>query len=665
MVGPYTLPQPYLFYGKNDANGDDENPIQMVVDACKAANLDGVNFADYDTDSDGIVDNVFIYYAGHNEAEWASENTIWPHRWGIYPTSMYGSSGNYEGSVSSVTFNGKRVEDYACTSELKGNSGTDMAGIGTFTHEFGHVLGLADMYPTNGLEHLTLSDWNIMDAGAYLNDGRTPPAYNAFERFQLGYLTPQLLTGEVIGQTLQPLTSSNQAFLVSPTDYHNLDGANPSPTEFFLLENRQNTGWDAYLPGHGMLIYRINYSQADWDYNEPNNNPAKMGVQLMVADGIANESTLAGDPFPGNSNITSFDFVQRSGTSLNKGVRGITESGGVITFSIRKPLGVPVVPADANTITTGETSFTATWDEVQGATGYLVDVYTKTEGGGIQTVLSENFSKFTEGEPNGLANDKDISTKLDAYTETAGWKGAKVFEAGGSAKMGSSSGIGHLTTPELNLSADGGNFTLQFDAVAWSGDSKFLKIFINGQLTHTVTDLNNGASYTFKSYSVPFTGGSASTVIKFEGNQASKGRFFLDNVVITQGSGGVKVPVSNSPFSATGTSFEVTGLEAGKTYYYAVRAENDVQNSALSNEVGPITLVQSGVEQIPLDKLIVWTQKNALFFYAAEGETVEVTSLNGQKMIRSKAVEGINEIPINTSGVFIVKVGNRIGKVIL
>lgn len=332
VVGPYTLPRNYEFYGRNGADGFDENPVQMVIDACAAAKNNGIDFTTYDTDNDGIVDNIFVYYAGHNEAEHAGANTVWPHRWGIYPKSLYPNDWNYDGDINNITFDGKRIEDYACTSELRGRTGTNMAGIGTFTHEFGHVLGLADMYPTDGNKHHTLSKWSIMDDGVYLNEGRTPPGYNAFERFQLGFLTPTLLNSSK-NILLYPLITTNQAILVSPNNSHNLQGENPNPKEYFLLENRQKIGWDAFLPGEGMLIYRINYNQNDWDNNVPNNNPKKLGVEILPADGKNTSTTLAGDPFPGTSNKTSFKFVTRDSVTLAQPITEIAESNdGIISF---------------------------------------------------------------------------------------------------------------------------------------------------------------------------------------------------------------------------------------------------------------------------------------------------------------------------------------------
>lgn len=342
VVGPYTLPNSYKYYGANTADGGDVNPIQMIVDACKAANDAGVDFSIYDTDSNNILDNVFIYYAGHNEAENGGADKIWPHRWTIYPTSMY-QGGNYSGTEASITFNGKRVFDYACTSELRSSGGTEMAGIGTFTHEFGHVLGLADMYATDGAKHHTLSYWNIMDAGAYLNQGKTPPSYNSFERFQLGYLKPVLLTDSQ-NVVINPLNISNNSYVITQNDVFNQNPEDPQPSEFFLLENRQKTGWDSYLPGHGMLIYRINYDLTAWQYNIPNNDKDKMGVDIIEADGIASSSSsnLAGDPFPGKDSIQSYIPVLRNGIKLsNKPITFIDETDGVITFRYKGGSGAP------------------------------------------------------------------------------------------------------------------------------------------------------------------------------------------------------------------------------------------------------------------------------------------------------------------------------------
>jgi M6 family metalloprotease-like protein len=333
VVGPYTLSKTMKSYGANDADGYDVDPARMIVDACKAADNAGVDFSKYDTDNDGLIDNIFVYYAGYNEAEGAAENTVWPHRWVVYTSEESSTDYTYDGTVASVTFDGVRLYDYACTSELKGTSGSNMCGVGTFCHEFGHVLGLPDYYPTDGGTHFTLSYWNIMDAGAYLNDGKTPPTYSAFDRFFLNWLTPIELKSSG-NFTLQPLTSSNNAYLISKDGNHNLVGNSPNPTEFFMLENRQNSGWDTYLPGHGLLVTHINYNQSDWENNSPNNIAGKLDYEIVEADGIASETTLAGDPFPGTKNVTTCSLRVRNGTKLTKSLTNISENNNINFYFI-------------------------------------------------------------------------------------------------------------------------------------------------------------------------------------------------------------------------------------------------------------------------------------------------------------------------------------------
>lgn len=327
VVGPYTLPDTMGYYGINSV-GFDLRPRQMVIDACKAANND-VDFSQYDTDNDGIVDNIFIYYAGYNEAEGGKENSVWPHRWDL--------------SNTVTKFDGVRIYDYACTSELRKNSGALMCGIGTFCHEFGHVLGLPDYYPTDNATHHTLRTWDIMDYGAYLNSGRTPPSYSAYNRFYLNWLIPTEIK-EAGSYTLDTLNTSNKAYIFTQYGNHNLNGSNPSPVQFFTLENRQKSGWDSYLPGHGLLITRIYYNASTWENNTPNNNATAMGVDIMEADGIATNSSLSGDVFPYTSiNIVDKDTTitvtsnytptLRDNTNINKPITKIKETNGIISFN--------------------------------------------------------------------------------------------------------------------------------------------------------------------------------------------------------------------------------------------------------------------------------------------------------------------------------------------
>ena len=153
-------------------------------------------------------------------------------------------------------------------------------------------------------------------------------------------------------------------------------------------------------------------------------------------------------------------------------------------------------------------------------------------------VLSEDFSAITD------SNSYTITNSLDQYTQMPGWTGDWVYPSYGKVKVGKSAEAGYIQTPALNLSANNGQFVVTFDAKAWNNDATSLIVAVDG-VPYTVDGLS---TTTFNTFSVPFSGGTAATVVKFQGYQASHGRFFLDNVVITSQELG---PDTDAPFVAT------------------------------------------------------------------------------------------------------------------
>lgn len=236
VMGPYKLSNPVSYYGENK-DGDDIRPVDMVSEAVLAAYEDGFNPGDFDSDGNGELDRFFVYYAGYSEAEGAQEDNIWPHA----STLRY----------SDVRLGSYRVGRYACSQELKGYAGRQMVGIGTFCHEFAHMLGLPDFYDVDyeesGGDCDALGKLSLMSSGNYLNNGNTPPYLNAEELDILGWLHPSALPkGEV---SLQALPARQT---------YRYDTENKG--EYFLFENRQQQGWDRYIPSHGLLIYHVDRS---------------------------------------------------------------------------------------------------------------------------------------------------------------------------------------------------------------------------------------------------------------------------------------------------------------------------------------------------------------------------------------------------------------------
>lgn len=305
VYGPYTLPHKMEYYGADDDRGyHDVNARDMIVDACNAADND-VDFSLYDNDGNGTIDNVFVYYAGGNQAEGGSEETVWPHR-----SSVYGQ----------YSFDDKLLRDYACTSEFKGNGyNTPMCGIGSFCHEFSHVVGLPDFYDTgNGAGYGAMAYWDIMTSGNYNNDGRTPPTYTAYERFYIGWLTPQILVEDTSfhcegAYRLKSLISSNSAYLISKTE-HNLSGSGPDPSEFFMLEYRKKEGRDTYSGlGEGMLITHVVYNAGNWAANGPNNDVNNLGYEIVLPTQYSVRCNDY-DCYPGASGTDFCQFFPRGET---------------------------------------------------------------------------------------------------------------------------------------------------------------------------------------------------------------------------------------------------------------------------------------------------------------------------------------------------------------
>ena len=322
--GPYKLSRPMAYYGADEGESNSAHAGDMVAEACQMAHDAGVNFKDYDVNKDGLLDNEFIFYAGNNQAEGADENTIWPHQGNI--------------SYKNIRLDGVLVNSYACTSEYKGRSSKTRCGIGTFCHEFGHVIGQPDFYDTK-YYYYSVGNWDIMCQGSYNNNGNTPPTFSAYERMYEGWLTPTQL--ELPGRySLSATPFHTEAYLIA-AETHNLSGTSPNPTEFFLLENRNGDSnvWDSALPGHGMIVWHIDYSASAWTSNTPNNGPTIMRMHLEEANGIGwkkrenHENGRPDDLYPGTKNVTTFTPTLHNGTQLAQPIFNIEEVGGVINFT--------------------------------------------------------------------------------------------------------------------------------------------------------------------------------------------------------------------------------------------------------------------------------------------------------------------------------------------
>ena len=339
VVGPVTVDFSCTYPSPKDANGRDDNSFMdrflEIMDAAISKVNTSIDFNNYDLDNNGVIDMVYFIFAGYGSYVQGNDyHYLWPHAQDMTRYSkMYG-----------WRYDGKYVGRYACSMEIQ--DAEDYAsyhvwldGIGTICHEFSHVLGLADHYDADYEENGQSDDpsgWDVMAAGADYNYGLTPVGYNAFERSILGFADDGIQTLEVAGDyELQPFNTSNKFFFLKTG----------TKDDDFYIENRQRQGWDQYLPGHGMLVWRAETSNSSvWRSNTVNNNPNHMYFQLLKASPDKNMNT-GYTPFPGLGSVidltseTTPALLSWAGKEAVLDLYDITESeDGTITFHAGKTL---------------------------------------------------------------------------------------------------------------------------------------------------------------------------------------------------------------------------------------------------------------------------------------------------------------------------------------
>lgn len=319
VVGPVSVNYSKSFPRKST------NAQTLMTAALRAAD-DLVDYSKYDTDGDRQVDMVFFIFAGAgSNFSGNDQSLLWPHA----------------SQIMGLSLDGVSFGRYACSTELYGREESKVIdGIGTVCHEFSHVLGLPDEYDTDyansGGQSVHPGKWSVMAQGSYLNQSRTPCGYSLYERYSVGFARPETITGE--GDfTLAPVSEANTGYRIDSS----------MPNEFFLIENRQHTKWDEYLPGHGMLVFRVDSTKTDvWENNNINVNPAHNYYELLRAtpkQGSSGITDSDGDPFPGTGGVTVIDnntspgLRSWSGMSAKIIINGIAETGdGMIKFSTLK-----------------------------------------------------------------------------------------------------------------------------------------------------------------------------------------------------------------------------------------------------------------------------------------------------------------------------------------
>lgn len=499
VAGPVTLPYGYSYYGQNDDDGYDKRPTKMVKEACQA--VDGsVDFSKYDWDGDGEVEEVFVVYAGNGEHDTTNQpSLIWPHMDNL---------ANYN---EQLTLDGVTINTYACASELNGDK--TLSGIGTFCHEFSHCMGFPDMYDTaSDGNNFGMGSWDLMDYGSYNGDGYVPAGYSGYEKMVCGWTTPIELDKPMTVNGMERLADMGQTYII-----YNKGNRN----EYYILENRQQSGFDKHLPGSGLLIERVDYDKDIWEWNavnttnggyypEGSSTPSyndHQRITIFHANNIEYDGNNATYPYASLDSLT--DSSQPAATVWNANadgtylmhcrVYGITQNAdGTVAFSFGW--------ANGNATGTNDSIlFKETFDKCAGT-------------GGNDGKFSGNIV-FSVFEP-----DNDGWKHIDGLT------GNYMYGANKCAKFGDSSRSihGSVVSPAFTLQGD--TAVISFRAAGWNteADGTGLDVSVSG----TDAKLLDNGNLTMKkgewtTYSLRVKGSGRCTITFMPGK-----RFFLDDVMV-------------------------------------------------------------------------------------------------------------------------------------
>jgi len=330
VYGPVMLPHEMAYYGK-DVDDWDQQPELALYDACVILDPE-VDFSVYDFDGNGFIDMTLFYFAGYSQAEGGPKDAIWPHQWTVQGSSSY--------DARSTRFDGKKLDSYFCTAELKGSRGTSICGIGATCHEFSHSLGLPDFYDTDYEKNGScagLSDFSLMCGGCYLNESRTPPYLNAEERILLGWMTEEDVPELTEGSFSFPSVKESIAYK-SLTD---------TEGEYFVFECRDGSGWDSYLP-QGLVVYHADKStgrnvggktpEQRWKsqdgINAYGNHPCFYVVPAASQNSLNFKGSLGRWVFPGDSKVKDYSPKDWDGNTTGTELKEIGYSEGKVSFKV-------------------------------------------------------------------------------------------------------------------------------------------------------------------------------------------------------------------------------------------------------------------------------------------------------------------------------------------
>jgi immune inhibitor A len=290
-------------FGFNAYPKNAQNCVEDVIDLAQPF----VNFSQYDNSGDGSVEALIVICAGTGGEVSGNGGDFWSHKWGISPK----------------TVDGVKIDKYFMAPED--------GKVGVMAHELGHLLcGLPDLYDTDSSSSGT-GYWYLMAGGSWNNGGHTPAHPTAWCKVRCGWVNPTVIVNSTQSITLKPY-NVNKDIVKIPIGTAN-------SKEYFLLSRRQKIGFDAHLPGEGMLIEHI-------DDNKGNNtDESHYLVDIEQADGNRDlnnknnrEDNKGPYPIAGNNSFTNTSNPNSktyANTDSQVEVTNITRSGNNITGNVK------------------------------------------------------------------------------------------------------------------------------------------------------------------------------------------------------------------------------------------------------------------------------------------------------------------------------------------
>ncbi|MBC2764278.1 MAG: M6 family metalloprotease domain-containing protein, partial [ANME-2 cluster archaeon] len=421
------------YYGE-DATDIDENTTRSDPNTCYIENLaretvqladDDFNFSEYDTDSDGVVDHVIIVHAGNAQESSGVYDDIWSHQGSIW--NYYSGSWHEDGEM---TDDGVKVIGYTMVAES--------SPLGTFAHEFFHDLGAPDLYDydTGVDEGFPVQDWDLMAGGSWANSGNTPTHMGGYLKWDIdadptnginGWLTPTTVsTPQTVAIDRLESSTGNRLFKVDI----------PETNQYFLIENRQQTGYDAYLPEAGILIWHIDEDMISYHNDikdgwvDLNDGPPWNPYYRAWVEDPVNTSLKDGAAYSYDDGQTSFNQTTIPNSSQNNGdptgIRiyniGAKGSSMNVTFFNTAPTVNVISPNGGETIS-GNINIIWTHSDIDPTDTHTFTIKLSSDGGTtyptiIVSGLGESLSSYvynTTDMPDG-SNYKVQVIATDNYT---------------------------------------------------------------------------------------------------------------------------------------------------------------------------------------------------------------------------------------------------------